>query len=243
MLDLHRPMQGERVMVDSLFPEIRQALKDAKPLPISDQKLRAFLDRLAALGGRPEPIVAAASAAAIYPRALKYFLEHGRSADNLAALPVSQVALMYGLARYDESSDAFYKLNNLPYWELRQRIKGLDHRTSTRDQRLRFAFDALFFNPERIYRTKARLQRRIDMLRCVEAVRLYAAAHGGALPASLEAIREVPIPNDPITGNAFRYTKDGDGAILEALAPPGEEAIDGLAIRLEITMTPSKNRN
>jgi hypothetical protein len=241
LIDLRRPLQGERVSVDGLFPEIRQALKDAKTLPIADNVLRACMDRLAVLGIRPDPVAGAVSAATTYPRAKKYLMEHGRSADAIASLPVSQVALMYGMAQYDESADDFYKLNNLPYWEARERLKDLDDRSRGADNGQRSAFDLLFFNPQRIYLGKARLQRRIDLLRCVEAVRLYAAAHGGALPASLEAIREVPIPDDPITGKAFRYTKNGDRAIIEAVAPPGEEANETLAIRIEITLAAAKN--
>jgi hypothetical protein len=180
------------------------------------------------------------SSAVIYPRARKFLIEHGRSAENIAALPVSQVALMYGLARYAEAADDYYKLNNLPYWEIRQRIKPIRDHIAARDKDLQFAFGRLFFNPQSIYRARARLQRRVDLLRCVEAVRLYAVAHGGALPASLEAISEVPIPVDPMTGKAFRYTRDGERAILEASAPPGEDGIDGLAVRFEMTMAPAK---
>ena len=85
---------------------------------------------------------------------------------------------------------------------------------------------------------KARLQRRIDLLRCVEAVRLYAASHKGTLPAALDGIREVPIPDDPVTGKAFRYTNEGGLAILEGPPPPGEEASDSNAVRIEISLAP-----
>jgi hypothetical protein len=43
-----------------------------------------------------------------------------------------------------------------------------------------------------------------------------------------------------MTGKAFRYTRDGERAILEASAPPGEDGIDGLAVRFEMTMAPAK---
>ena len=53
-------------------------------------------------------------------------------------------------------------------------------------------------------------------LRCVEAIRLYAATHEGNLPPSLDAIHEVPIPISPVTGKPFGYCLEGDVAVLDA---------------------------
>jgi hypothetical protein len=55
---------------------------------------------------------------------------------------------------------------------------------------------------------------RIAMLRTVEAVRLYAAAHAGKLPAALDDITEVPVPLDPATGRAFSYRLEGNTVVL-----------------------------
>ena len=66
-----------------------------------------------------------------------------------------------------------------------------------------------------------RLDRQLDALQCIEAIRLYAAAHEGKLPASLEAITEAPVPLDPATGKPFVYKVDGDSATLSAPVPPG----------------------
>jgi hypothetical protein len=60
------------------------------------------------------------------------------------------------------------------------------------------------------YISPRRIEREIDALRVVEAIRNYAAGHGSKLPESLDKITEVPIPNDPFTGKAFHYeVKDG----------------------------------
>jgi hypothetical protein len=64
----------------------------------------------------------------------------------------------------------------------------------------------------------ARLDRRIAALRCIEAIRLHAAAHEGKLPARLGDITEVPVPVDPMTGKEFEYTVAGDKATLHG--PP-----------------------
>jgi hypothetical protein len=60
------------------------------------------------------------------------------------------------------------------------------------------------------YFSTHRIEREIDALRVVEAVRNYAAAHHSQLPDTLEKINEVPVPNDPFTGKPFHYElKDG----------------------------------
>ena len=44
-----------------------------------------------------------------------------------------------------------------------------------------------------------RRERELDSLQCIEAIRLYVAAHEGKLPPTLEAITDVPVPLDPAT--------------------------------------------
>jgi hypothetical protein len=61
----------------------------------------------------------------------------------------------------------------------------------------------------------ARADRGIAVLRVLEALRIYAASHEGTLPAGLEDIKEVPIPDDPVTGEPFVYLRDGEKALLQ----------------------------
>ena len=60
-----------------------------------------------------------------------------------------------------------------------------------------------------------RLERQIGALRIVEAVRDHAAHHDGALPASLDEMR-LPIPEDPMTGEAFGYEVSGNTFTITA---------------------------
>lgn len=66
----------------------------------------------------------------------------------------------------------------------------------------------------------ARLPRKVAMLRAVEAVRMYAAAHEGRLPNSLGDVHEVPVPVDPVSGSSFSWKVDGDVATLAAPTSP-----------------------
>jgi hypothetical protein len=79
-----------------------------------------------------------------------------------------------------------------------------------------------------------RLDTDLAALQCVEAIRSYAASHGGQLPQTLAEIKEVSLPKDPMHGTAFQYTRTGATAVLESPAPPG--GFDKDAIRYEITV-------
>ena len=82
-----------------------------------------------------------------------------------------------------------------------------------------------------------RLSRDIAILKCIEAIRLYASSHGGKLPASLADITEVQIPNDPLTGKAFVYKAGGSKATLESI--PGAEA-PGYGMRFNLDLKKHK---
>ena len=74
----------------------------------------------------------------------------------------------------------------------------------------------------------------LAVLQCVEAIRSYAASHGGQPPRTLAEITEVSVPKDPMSGAAFRYTRTGSTAVLESAVPPGGDAKD--VTRYEITV-------
>ena len=86
----------------------------------------------------------------------------------------------------------------------------------------------------RAYFVSARLDRHVAMLRCVEAVRMYAAENDGRLPGSLGDIEVVPIPLDPVTGEEFIYELNGEVAVFEAPVSPAERAEDRLRYELVI---------
>ncbi len=65
----------------------------------------------------------------------------------------------------------------------------------------------------------ARLDRRVAMLRAVEAIRMRAAAREGRLPRALGDVREAPVPADPMTGEPFGWTMDGEVATLSPPEP------------------------
>jgi hypothetical protein len=84
-----------------------------------------------------------------------------------------------------------------------------------------------------VRRAQGRLEQRIALLRHVEALRLYAAAHAGTLPEKLADV-EVPLPVDPFTGKAFRYEVKDGVAHLRGSPPKGDEQNAAYNLHYEI---------
>jgi hypothetical protein len=78
---------------------------------------------------------------------------------------------------------------------------------------------------------EVRLDRRVAALRAVEALRLHAAAHDGRLPNSLDPVKAVPVPDDPMTGKPFPYRREGESAVLTGPASPPFRLVYRITIR------------
>jgi tetratricopeptide (TPR) repeat protein len=79
-----------------------------------------------------------------------------------------------------------------------------------------------------------RLDRHVAALQCVEALRLYAAAHKGKFPKELSRITEVLVPSDPVMQKPFVYRCTGSDAVLEAPAPEGATEKDAICYELSL---------
>jgi hypothetical protein len=84
----------------------------------------------------------------------------------------------------------------------------------------------------RLRATAKRLDCDLAAWQCVEAIRSYAASHGGQLPQTLADIQEVSIPKDPMTGVAFYYTQTDEVAALESPAPGAGNEKDALRYQI-----------
>ena len=66
------------------------------------------------------------------------------------------------------------------------------------------------------------LKRKIQALRIIEAVRHYASSHDGKFPKSLDEMKDVAIPIDPLTNQPFNWRVDEEVAILAAPPVPAD---------------------
>jgi hypothetical protein len=246
LVSLRNGMEGERLFIDWLFPGYRELLTDPNA-PLSPARVRTSLDKyigLLDLEHSQRTWVPLMTALKTYPRAKRFLRQQGRSAADIEAMPALQVVFLYEIHRYDVTFDNLRKWTSLPYHEAAPRVlRALEKAKARMDQEHHSSIEWLLLPaPTKVIQTAGRVDRKVAALRCVEAVRLYAAAHGGKWPARLEDITEVPIPLDPFTGKAFDYRVEENWATLTGPPPAGEKADIRTTIRYELTMRTTKGK-
>jgi len=87
---------------------------------------------------------------------------------------------------------------------------------------------------ERARLTMKKLDRQVAALQCIEALRSYAGTHNGNLPEKLSEITQAQVPDDPIIGKPFGYSRTGANAILESPPPEGGNAKDAMRYELKL---------
>jgi hypothetical protein len=242
-IDLRRPLQGERLLLQAEFPELG-TIETTVWTPQQQQAFLVKLERLAKNTGLAGPgshleqqVAFMGVVLKAYPEGKRALLASGRKMADIEAMPAMQVALIYLVRNYQKVQDDLYKVVGLPFWQARAGLR-------TADEELRLAaarfenlpFLALIPHVQKVYEARVRLDRRLAALRCLEAVRLYAAAHDGKLPAALRDITEVPIPVDPVSGRDFDYSVSESRVILrESRRADGRPALLPNPLHYEVT--------
>jgi hypothetical protein len=175
-----------------------------------------------------------------YEEFKKFLIDQGRPKDKVEQMPHVQVALLVEMNGYEQMMDEQIKWLGEPYYKIADRLDQLDKARKAQPKGISIlpeeGLNYLVPAVGKIFAARARLQRKVDILRCVEAIRAYAAAHDGGLPATLDAIKDVPIPIDPVTGKAFAYTIKGETATLAAPAITRENKATFVEVAYEIAI-------
>ena len=252
-IDLSPALEGERFLLEREFPQLREL----DGVPWSVEKARRFADelqtkmlRFAGMGpsdpsGSGSPglkdwslkLGVAALVAQAYPEAKRALIAQGRSPSQVEAMPTLQVAALYTYQSYDQYRDDVFKWAGLPYY---QAYKGMQeawmgHRLEIQRRPLLKLFTILLGSIQGASLAAARADRQLDAIQCIEAIRIYTAAHQ-RFPARLEEIAEAPVPMDPLTGRPFEYRVDGETATLSAPYPPGAPAVPLYRIHYELKL-------
>jgi hypothetical protein len=152
-----------------------------------------------------------------YPVCRRQLLESNVDRELIELMEPMQVVLVRWVQVYRELLDEMVVWSRQNPRESRQAFEEINDR-----------FHVLAGRPEAVLanlmlpavnaagKAVLRADQRIAMLRAVESLRLYAAAHDGRLPGKLEEITEVPVPLDPVTGGAFAYRLEGETAVLSS---------------------------
>lgn len=213
-IDLRKGLQGERLWIDSEMPN----LDDREPM--SNAQLRKIVDRLQKVvngaDAKPEMPVRVwlegrANDEEHVRAARKRLIEALAPADptKLESLPPLQIVLLDEKLNFEERRDEMTKALALPYWQARTVSESIPPLPKDKET----PFTLFLAQYMKVKAAQARLDQRIALLSCVEALRMYAAEHDGKLPAKLDDIR-LPLSVDPATGKPFTYKVEGKTAHL-----------------------------
>ncbi|HEY2588928.1 MAG TPA: hypothetical protein VGI81_24505 [Tepidisphaeraceae bacterium] len=223
-VDLHEVARWERAIIYFTFP----VLRDARRGTADAGRWRAFFVQLPALNRLPprrradtfeNETEAAVLAAVAYPRARAHLLATGRTAQQVDAMSIDEAVGTYFLDDYRKRADEAWQAWELPFPEGRAAfpkwsVWAIDRRVP-REPGANPLTAFASGNPGARFQF-ARLDREIALLRIVEAVRDYAARHDGQPPNSLDEIKDLPVPIDPVRGQPFRYERHGQDVTIEA---------------------------
>lgn len=103
-------------------------------------------------------------------------------------------------------------------------------------------YDLLFAeSAHRGYFALHKIDRRIAALRVIEALRHYAATHGGKFPSALAEIDDLPIPLDPFTEKPFQYQlKDGVASLSGPTMLPGTSPYNEYSLNYRLKLAQPK---
>jgi hypothetical protein len=247
-IDPRPGLQGEAILFDSLFPDLRELEKG----PVSAERANvAAADMFRKLrrigGGEDDPaddplgkVELGTYVTLQAPAARKQLIAMGRPAEEVEKMPPAQAVVLRAAAVLRSLSDDQAKCFSLPYPQATKELGAVRERANQlAKDNAGDVFIKLFLlalpATEKVYEAHARLERRLAGLRAVEAVRLYAAAHGGTPPKTLADV-PVPVPDDPYTLKPFGYTVDGHTFTLDAPSVNGEPAHAGNSFRYQVTI-------
>ncbi len=138
-----------------------------------------------------------------------------------ASMSDDQMIVLYIADWYRERWDDLFKASYLHYPEARPiYAAAIARRGSEETSHPLSLLSGLAPAVAQFHEQDAELDRRVAVMRAVEAVRLCAAANDGRMPPSLDAVKMVPIPPDPVTGMPFEYARDGEIATIVREGPP-----------------------
>jgi hypothetical protein len=245
-IDMHANLDAEHDFVYLMLPELRDirnahrtdAEWDAALLKVADALIKVVPDFMPQSGKEISYLGAGAYfAVTAYPKAKAQLLEAGYTKSQIDAMPSSQAILTATVESLEKNHTAVDCWLHVASPEAFRGIDEVEKQVETKSEVIPLS-KILIPALRKVKTTEVRGLRQMEAMRCLEALRLNAAKHGGQLPEQLSQIKEVPIPNDPVTGQPFSYQKSGDGAVLTSPAPPGEKA--EAALRWEIAMEGAK---
>jgi hypothetical protein len=238
-------MSFERATAFFSFPEMRE-MKEGRYSQDVWRRMVLSMNEVSGFTGEPGLAAklpawrvdaqAAALGTLMYPQAKAYLLARGMTREAVEAMPVYETLERYFVLSYEEATDDIFKWMALPVadaWKgMEQAERDFGHAVQTGQTNLL----ARIFLPSvgKVALLAGRLDRQIDALQIVESIRMH-AAETGAFPSRLADLK-LPVPRDPLTGEAFQYELSNGKALLSAPPVPSTDKWHQAWVRMEITM-------
>lgn len=228
-VDLQPVFDFESSAFESLLPELGRARAGSA----TPDKWRAFLVKTVvsppwweAHQHLPDPEIPTgvekgidAVLGKVRPAARRVLKAAGVSDAELERMSPGEVAVRALDENHRTQCRELGKLSHIPYWQAKVGIEQAVDETRRLFKEAGLPEEGIRALPSygltHIHREVAQSKRLSAGMRCVEAIRLYAARHDGKLPERLEDITEVPIPVNPMTGVPFPYRVEGRRVILD----------------------------
>ena len=230
MVRIDKGTEGERV---GILAEFRD-LDDSAPMSAEQiKKFIAHMDKILDTGklSKTAALDARAKDEKMVIAARRRLVEHGLPEERLLRFPVQQVILLDEKREYEVRRDDTMKLMNLPIWQVQSLVADVEKANKAPTIFAQTLVEGIY----NVRKAQGRLDQRIALLRHVEALRLYAAAHNGSLPAKLSDV-SVPLPDDPCTGKPFRYEVIGNTAHVRGTPAFGDEKNPIANVHYEVTL-------
>ncbi len=239
VVDLRQALEQEMNLPLQTFPILKDP-EHARYTPDQwRQQIAESVQRLSQFNDGPRAgssdLVAQSAATALifagYGPAKQGLIDSGLDPAEVEAMPVGQVVAIATARSYRKVYQESMKWTYLPYWQSYRQM-GNSFQALTQEGHLSGSGGlpgvipiAAMFLPaiESATFAPVRVQRELDALRAIEAIRA-AASSGQGLPDSLSAENHWPVPIDPVTGHSLIYRREGDRAILELPPPEGKSA-------------------
>lgn len=236
-IDPRRAMAAEMDILPIVMPE----LKDLEQKRLSREEVDAVLEKLdgvAGLAGGPRhglgrDVQRLYFALRAYPDAKRNLVQRGTPAATVEAMPVAQVVLVDYLEEFRRLRDNGVKWLYVPYHQAHQGLRRAESKLGRSRTRLNPLL-AVLPAWQAAYVRFVSLERDINALRCVEALRMHAAAHDNTLPTTLNEVTAAPIPDDPFWGKPFAYEISDEGAAIVSRAPKGVSKNTNLRCRIRL---------
>jgi hypothetical protein len=235
LVDLRKGVQGDRTLVAADLRSLREGA------PMTDSETEKFVSHLSGVMGfareqaglEPRSVRARLRARVSDPErvraARQRLIEAGYGPDLVKSFPSTQAILLDEKRDYEIQRDERIKLLAVPLWQIDPSVAGNERASDTGG-----LFADLLPHIIKLRRTQGKLEQQIAILRHVEALRLYSAAHDGKLPAKPSDV-SVPLPIDPVTGQPFVYNIDGATAHIRGGSIQGDEK-DPCSVHYKVTL-------